>query len=79
MEVVVAEAELEDARLLQLDGHVGQGDAGADHRPVLGGWKRELWDSLQESFLPKAKPTGFALFCICVCLSVTFSPQKAEL
>ena len=48
VEVVVAEAELEDARLLQLDGHVGQGDAGADHRPILGGWNRELWDSLQE-------------------------------
>ena len=37
VEVVVAEAELEDARLLQLDGHVGHRNAVADHGPVFSG------------------------------------------
>ena len=36
VEVVVAEAELEDPRLLQLDGDVGHGDAVADHGAVFG-------------------------------------------
>ena len=36
VEVVVAESELEDARLLQLDGDVGHRDAVADHGAVLG-------------------------------------------
>ena len=39
VEVVVAESELEDARLLQLEGDVGHRDAVADHGAVLGSWK----------------------------------------
>ena len=39
VEVVVAESELEDPRLLQLDGHVGHGHAVADHGAVFSSWK----------------------------------------
>ena len=50
MEVVVAEAELEDPRLLQLDGDVGHGDAVADHGAVFGSCKTR--GKLKIPFIP---------------------------